>query len=146
MQILQNKILFQQSAFINGEWLEADNKARVIVTNPATNEEIGSVPNMGHVEALKAVEGSHDALVSWKAMTAQARADILMSWYKLTLDNAEDIALIMTIEQGKPLAEALGEVKYAASFIQWFAEEGKRIYGDVIPSTNKKQIKINVLS
>lgn len=139
MQTLKNINLFQQSAFINGEWAEAENKARVIVTNPATGEEIGSVPNMGSVEALKAVEGSHDALQSWKAMTAQARANILMSWYKLTLDNAEEIAFIMTMEQGKPLAEALGEVKYAASFIQWFAEEGKRIYGDVIPSTNKNQ-------
>ncbi|OXL18930.1 NAD-dependent succinate-semialdehyde dehydrogenase [Psychrobacter sp. DAB_AL32B] len=139
MQTLKNVTLFQQSAFINGEWVEADSKARVIVTNPATGEEIGSVPDMGSVEALKAVEDSHDALGSWKAMTAQARADILMSWYKLTLDNAEDIAFIMTMEQGKPLAEALGEVKYAASFIQWFAEEGKRIYGDVIPSTNKDQ-------
>lgn len=139
MQTLKDINLFQQSAFINGEWVEADNKARLIVTNPATDEEIGSVPDMGYVEALKAVEGSHDALQSWKAMTAQARADILMRWYKLTLDNAENIAFIMTMEQGKPLAEALGEVKYAASFIQWFAEEGKRIYGDVIPPTSKNQ-------
>ena len=139
MQTLKGINLFQQSAFINGEWVEAQSKARVIVTNPATGEEIGSVPDMGSAEALKAVDGSHDALQSWKAMTAQARADILTSWYKLTLDNAEEIAFIMTMEQGKPLAEALGEVKYAASFIQWFAEEGKRIYGDVIPSTNKDQ-------
>lgn len=139
MQILENKSLFQQAAFINGKWVEAESQDRVIVTNPATNEEIGSVPNMGRIEALEAVESSHNALQSWKIMTAQARANILMLWHQLTLDNAEDIARIMTTEQGKPFAEALGEVKYAASFIQWFAEEGKRIYGDVIPTTNKGQ-------
>ncbi len=94
---------------------------------------------MGKAEALQAVESSYQALQSWKALTAQARADLLLAWYKLTLEHAEDLARLMTIEQGKPLAEALGEVKYAASFIQWFAEEGKRIYGDVIPTTNAGQ-------
>ncbi|WP_169392034.1 MULTISPECIES: NAD-dependent succinate-semialdehyde dehydrogenase [Psychrobacter] len=139
MKNLKNKDLFQQSAYINGQWVEAEGNACVTVTNPATNETIGFVPNMGRDETAKAINGAYDAFKSWKAMTAQERADILLSWHKLTLDNAEDLALIMTTEQGKPFSEALGEVKYAASFIQWFAEEGKRIYGDVIPTTNKNQ-------
>ena len=139
MSALQENALFQQSAFIAGQWVNADDQDRVIVTNPATDEEIGSIPNMGQAEAQKAVECAYDALQSWKALTAQARADLLLVWHKLTLEHAHELAQIMTIEQGKPLAEALGEVKYAASFIQWFAEEGKRVYGDVIPTTNAGQ-------
>ncbi|WP_374667130.1 NAD-dependent succinate-semialdehyde dehydrogenase [Acinetobacter sp.] len=139
MSALQENVLFQQSAFIDGQWVDADDQDRVLVTNPATDEEIGSIPNMGQAEARQAVESSYRALQAWKALTAQARADLLLAWHKLTLEHADDLARIMTIEQGKPLAEALGEVKYAASFIQWFAEEGKRIYGDVIPTTNAGQ-------
>ena len=139
MSALQENGLFQQLAFIDGQWVEAQDKDQVKVTNPATDEELGSIPNMGQAEATEAVESSYRALQSWKALTAQQRADLLLAWYKLTLDHADELAHIMTIEQGKPLAEALGEVKYAASFIQWFAEEGKRIYGDVIPTTNAGQ-------
>ncbi len=136
---LQDNDLFQQNAFIDGVWVEAQDQNRIKVSNPATEEEIGSIPNMGQAEAFEAVESSYQALQSWKALTAQQRADLLLAWHKLTLEHADDLARIMTIEQGKPLAEALGEVKYAASFIQWFAEEGKRIYGDVIPTTNAGQ-------
>jgi succinate-semialdehyde dehydrogenase / glutarate-semialdehyde dehydrogenase len=136
---LHNNSLFQQNAFIDGTWIEAQDQHRIEVTNPANEELIGSIPNMGQVEAIQAVESSYKALQSWKALTAQARADLLLAWHKLTLEHADELAQIMTIEQGKPLAEALGEVKYAASFIQWFAEEGKRIYGDVIPTTNAGQ-------
>ncbi|OTG81049.1 NAD-dependent succinate-semialdehyde dehydrogenase [Acinetobacter sp. ANC 4648] len=139
MSALQDNDLFQQLAFVDGQWVEAQDKDRVKVTNPATDEEIGSIPNMGQAEAIAAVESAYSALQSWKALTAQARADLLLAWHKLTLEHAAELARIMTIEQGKPLAEALGEVKYAASFIQWFAEEGKRIYGDVIPTTNAGQ-------
>lgn len=139
MSVLQNNSLFQQNAFIDGNWIEAQDQHRIEVTNPANEELIGSIPNMGQVEAIQAVESSYKALQSWKALTAQARADLLLAWHKLTLEHADELAQIMTIEQGKPLAEALGEVKYAASFIQWFAEEGKRIYGDVIPTTNAGQ-------
>lgn len=139
MSALQENALFQQSAFIHGQWVDAEDQDRVLVTNPATDEEIGSIPNMGQAEARQAVESSYRALQSWKALTAQTRADLLLAWHKLTLEHADDLAHIMTIEQGKPLAEALGEVKYAASFIQWFAEEGKRVYGDVIPTTNAGQ-------
>ncbi|URM40247.1 NAD-dependent succinate-semialdehyde dehydrogenase [Acinetobacter sp. AS23] len=139
MSSLQSTELFQQQAYINGQWLAAQSNATVPVTNPATGEEIGTIPNMGAAEATHAVEAAYTALQSWKALTAQNRADILLAWYKLVLDHIDELALIMTIEQGKPLAEAKGEVRYAASFIQWFAEEGKRIYGDVIPTVNNQQ-------
>ncbi|CAI3161141.1 Succinate-semialdehyde dehydrogenase [NADP(+)] GabD [Acinetobacter oleivorans] len=139
MSSLQSTELFQQQAYINGQWLAAQSNATVPVTNPATGEEIGTIPNMGAAEATQAVEAAYTALQSWKALTAQNRADILLAWYKLVLDYIDELALIMTIEQGKPLAEAKGEVRYAASFIQWFAEEGKRIYGDVIPTVNNQQ-------
>ncbi|PJF04645.1 NAD-dependent succinate-semialdehyde dehydrogenase [Acinetobacter seifertii] len=139
MSSLQSTELFQQQAYINGQWLAAQSNATVPVTNPATGEEIGTIPNMGGAEATQAVEAAYTALQSWKALTAQNRADILLAWYTLVLDHSDELALIMTIEQGKPLAEAKGEVRYAASFIQWFAEEGKRIYGDVIPTVNNQQ-------
>ncbi|WOE31725.1 MULTISPECIES: NAD-dependent succinate-semialdehyde dehydrogenase [unclassified Acinetobacter] len=139
MSALQHYDLFQQSAFIGGQWLDAQDQDTVIVTNPATDEQIGRIPNMGQAEATQAVECAYQALQSWKALTAQARADLLLAWYQLTLAHADELAHIMTIEQGKPLAEALGEVKYAASFIQWFAEEAKRVYGDIIPTTNTAQ-------
>ncbi|PTV53944.1 NAD-dependent succinate-semialdehyde dehydrogenase [Acinetobacter seifertii] len=139
MSSLQTTELFQQQAYINGQWLAAQSNATVPVTNPATGEEIGTIPNMGGAEATQAVEAAYTALQSWKALTAQNRADILLAWYTLVLDHSDELALIMTIEQGKPLAEAKGEVRYAASFIQWFAEEGKRIYGDVIPTVNNQQ-------
>lgn len=139
MSELQNNSLFQQNAFVDGTWIEAQDQHRIEVTNPANEELIGSIPNMGQAETIQAIESSYQALQSWKALTAQARADLLLAWHKLTLEHADELAQIMTIEQGKPLAEALGEVKYAASFIQWFAEEGKRIYGDVIPTTNAGQ-------
>ena len=139
MSSLQSTELFQQQAYINGQWLAAQSNATVPVTNPATGEEIGTIPNMGAAEATQAVEAAYTALQSWKALTAQNRADILLAWYKLVLDHIDELALIMTIEQGKPLAEAKGEVRYAASFIQWFAEDGKRIYGDVIPTVNNQQ-------
>ncbi|EOT7359598.1 NAD-dependent succinate-semialdehyde dehydrogenase [Acinetobacter baumannii] len=139
MSSLQSTELFQQQAYINGQWLAAQSNATVPVSNPATGEEIGTIPNMGAAEATQAIEAAYTALQSWKALTAQNRADILLAWHKLVLDYTDELALIMTIEQGKPLAEAKGEVRYAASFIQWFAEEGKRIYGDVIPTVNNQQ-------
>lgn len=139
MSSLQGSALFQQQALINGQWVNAQSQASVPVTNPATGEEIGVIPNMGAAEATEAVEAASQALSAWKGLTAQQRANLLMAWYQLVLEHADELARIMTIEQGKPLAEALGEVKYAASFIQWFAEEGKRVYGDVIPTVNQQQ-------
>lgn len=139
MSSLQGNALFQQSGLINGQWVNAQSGATIAVTNPATGEEIGQIPNMGAAEATQAVDVAYQALTQWKGLTAQARADLLLAWHQLVLHHADELARIMTIEQGKPLAEALGEVKYAASFIQWFAEEGKRVYGDVIPTTNSQQ-------
>ncbi|MFW1801848.1 NAD-dependent succinate-semialdehyde dehydrogenase [Acinetobacter nematophilus] len=139
MTSLQGSQLFQQRGLVNGQWIDAQSHDTVPVTNPATGEEIGLIPNMGASEATHAVEVADQALRTWKAYTAQQRADLMLAWYRLVLEHADELARIMTIEQGKPLAEALGEVKYAASFIQWFAEEGKRVYGDVIPTTNSQQ-------
>ncbi|MCX5469016.1 NAD-dependent succinate-semialdehyde dehydrogenase [Acinetobacter nematophilus] len=139
MTSLQGSQLFQQRGLVNGQWIDAQSHDTVPVTNPATGEEIGLIPNMGASEATHAVEVADQALRTWKALTAQQRADLMLAWHRLVLEHADELARIMTIEQGKPLAEALGEVKYAASFIQWFAEEGKRVYGDVIPTTNNQQ-------
>jgi len=126
--------LLRQTAYLNGEWCEADSGARTEIFNPATGELIGAVPNMGRDEARRAIEAAQAAQPAWRALTAKERAARLRRWYELMLENQEDLARIMTAEQGKPLAEARGEVAYAASFLEWFAEEGKRLYGDVIPA------------
>ena len=105
--------------------------------NPATGELIGVVPNMGRGETRRAIEAAQAAQPAWRALTAKERAERLRRWYELMLENQEDLARIMTAEQGKPLAEARGEIAYAASFIEWFAEEAKRIYGDTIPGHQK---------
>ncbi|WP_164662200.1 NAD-dependent succinate-semialdehyde dehydrogenase [Tropicibacter sp. Alg240-R139] len=130
-----NEELLRQACLINGEWLDVESTEAVIeVTNPSDLSIVGRVPNMGAQETHNAIEAAHKALPSWRAKTAKERAKILRRWYELILENQEDLAAIMTAEQGKPLAESQGEVLYGASFIEWFAEEGKRIYGDVIPS------------
>ncbi|MEB2328058.1 MAG: NADP-dependent succinate-semialdehyde dehydrogenase [Pseudomonas sp.] len=126
--------LLRQMAYLNGEWCEADSGARTEIFNPATGELVGAVPNMGRGETRRAIEAAQAAQPAWRALTAKERAARLRRWYELMLDNQEDLARIMTAEQGKPLAEARGEVAYAASFLEWFAEEGKRLYGDVIPA------------
>ncbi len=126
--------LLRQTAYLNGEWREADSGARTEIFNPATGELIGVVPNMGRGETRRAIEAAQAAQPAWRALTAKERAARLRRWYELMLENQEDLARIMTAEQGKPLAEARGEVAYAASFLEWFAEEGKRLYGDVIPA------------
>ncbi len=126
--------LLRQTAYLNGEWCEADSGARTEIFNPATGELIGVVPNMGRGETRRAIEAAQAAQPAWRALTAKERAERLRRWYELMLENQEDLARIMTAEQGKPLAEARGEVAYAASFLEWFAEEGKRLYGDVIPA------------
>nr|WP_312145528.1 MULTISPECIES: NADP-dependent succinate-semialdehyde dehydrogenase [Stutzerimonas stutzeri subgroup] len=133
MQIGQPDLL-RQTAYLNGEWCEADSGARTEIFNPATGERIGAVPNMGRGETRRAIEAAQAAQPAWRALTAKERAARLRRWYELMLENQEDLARIMTAEQGKPLAEARGEVAYAASFLEWFAEEGKRLYGDVIPA------------
>jgi succinate-semialdehyde dehydrogenase/glutarate-semialdehyde dehydrogenase len=131
---LQDASLLRQQAYVNGEWCEADSGARSEICNPATGEKIGSVPNMGRGETRRAIEAAQTAQPAWRALTAKERANRLRNWFELILANQEDLARIMTAEPGKPLAEARGEIAYAASFIEWFAEEGKRAYGDVIPA------------
>ncbi|MCY1282680.1 Glutarate-semialdehyde dehydrogenase DavD [compost metagenome] len=131
---LKDNDLFRQQAFIGGTWCDADDGRTVAVSDPASGELLGSVPNMGGMETLRAIEAADAALPAWRARTAKERAQILRRWFELMLQHEDDLARLMTLEQGKPLAEAVGEIRYAASFIEWFAEEGKRIYGDVIPS------------
>ncbi|WP_434636229.1 NADP-dependent succinate-semialdehyde dehydrogenase [Klebsiella sp. I138] len=130
---LNDLTLFRQQAFINGEWREAITGDVIPVTNPANGEVLGSVPKMGAEETRDAIHAAHRALPAWRQLTAKERAAILRRWFDLMMANQDDLARLMTLEQGKPLAEAKGEIGYAASFIEWFAEEGKRIYGDTIP-------------
>ncbi|EOZ4917412.1 TPA: NADP-dependent succinate-semialdehyde dehydrogenase [Pseudomonas aeruginosa] len=131
--LIKNPSLFRQQAFIDGVWLDADSKKVISVSNPATGETIGTVPRMGVDETRRAIEAANKALPAWSALTAKERGSKLRRWFELMMANQEDLAVLMTSEQGKPLAESRGEIAYAASFIEWFAEEGKRIYGDVIP-------------
>lgn len=128
-----NPLLFKTQAYINGKWLGADSGETIDVTNPATGEVIGTIPNMGKAEAERAVLAAEAALTVWQQKSAKERANILRKWFNLMMQHQEDLAYILTLEQGKPLAEAKGEVAYGASYIEWFAEEAKRIYGDTIP-------------
>ncbi len=130
---LNDSNLFRQKALINGEWLDANNGEVIDVTNPANGDKLGSVPKMGADETRAAIDAANRALPAWRALTAKERANILRNWFNLMMEHQDDLARLMTLEQGKPLAEAKGEISYAASFIEWFAEEGKRIYGDTIP-------------
>ena len=132
MQLKDSK-LFHQQAYIDGRWSDATTRATVDVINPATQQKIGTVPNMGAAETRRAIQAAHAAFPAWAAKTAKERAVILKRWHDLMMANQEDLATLMTAEQGKPLAEAKGEIAYAASFLEWFAEEAKRLYGDVIP-------------
>lgn len=131
---LSDQALFRQQCYINGQWRNADTNATIEVTNPATGEVLGTTPAMGAAETQEAIAAAGRAFVDWKATTARHRSQLLRRWFDLMLEHQEDLARIMTLEQGKPLAEARGEILYAASFVEWFAEEGKRVYGDVIPS------------
>ena len=125
--------LFRESAYIDGQWVTSKSGKTFSVDNPATGEIIAEVPDLGAQEARHAIDAAHRAFPSWSKKTAKERAVILRKWFDLILENQEDLARLMTLEQGKPLAEARGEVAYAGAFIEWFAEEGKRIYGDTIP-------------
>lgn len=130
---IQDKSLFRQQAYINGEWVGASNGLMVEIRNPATGETLGNVPDMGTDETRKAIEAANAAWPKWRAMTAKERATIMRRWYDMMIAATDDLGAILTLEQGKPLAEAKGEIAYGASFIDWFAEEGRRAYGDVIP-------------
>ncbi|MBP0588315.1 NAD-dependent succinate-semialdehyde dehydrogenase [Paraburkholderia sp. LEh10] len=139
MNALQNPSLLREQGYIDGQWRSADDSATLDVHNPATGERLASVPNMGAGEARAAIEAAHRAFPAWRATTAKERARLLRNWFELVMANQDALAEIMTREQGKPLAEARGEIAYAASFIEWFGEQAKRIDGDVIPSPNPDQ-------
>ncbi len=131
--MFKDSTLLRHEAFIAGEWAAADSGQTFPVTNPATGDELARVADCGIAETQRAIAAAEAALPEWRAKTATARATVLRRWHDLILENAEDLALLMTLEQGKPLAESRGEVRYGATFIEWFAEEGKRAYGDIIP-------------
>src|SRR6476661_4392784 len=130
---LQDSDLFRQQAYIGGRWCDAESGATVEVNNPATGEILGTVPRMGANETWRAIEAAKDAFADWSQRPAKERSNLMRRWYDLIMANVDDLGALMTAEQGKPLAEAKGEVAYAASFIEWFAEEAKRVYGDTIP-------------
>ncbi|MDB5892533.1 MAG: succinate-semialdehyde dehydrogenase, partial [Rhodoferax sp.] len=138
---LRNPELFRQQAYLDGRWCDADSGATFEVTNPATGEVLGHVPEMGAAETRRAILAAQAAWATWRRKTAKERSVILRKWNDLMLANADDLAAIMTAEQGKPLAESKGEIAYAASFIEWFAEEGKRVNGDTLQSpANDKRL------
>ncbi|MBL8669902.1 MAG: NADP-dependent succinate-semialdehyde dehydrogenase [Alphaproteobacteria bacterium] len=130
---LKDPTLFRERCYVAGAWIDADNRQTIPVKNPATGAVLGSVPKLGAAETRRAIEAANAAFPAWRAKTAKERAAILRKWHDLMLANVDDLGAIMTAEQGKPLPEAKGEIAYAASFIEWFAEEAKRVYGDTIP-------------
>ncbi|MBY4678469.1 NAD-dependent succinate-semialdehyde dehydrogenase [Marinobacterium arenosum] len=141
---LKDSSLLKTQAYINGQWLAGDNGETFAVSNPATGEQLAEVASVGAAETRRAIEAAEQAMQAWKASSAKARSAILRRWYELILANQEDLAVLMTAEQGKVLAESRGEVAYGASFIEWFAEEAKRVYGDVIPTpqTDRRAVVI----
>lgn len=141
---LKDPSLLRHQAYIGGEWQAADSDATFEVFDPATGESLGTVPKMGAAETARAIEAAQAAWAGWRMKTAKERAAILRRWFDLVIANSDDLALILTTEQGKPLAEAKGEIAYAASFIEWFAEEGKRVAGDTLPTpdANKRIVVV----
>ena len=133
MTQLKDPALLRTRCYINGQWLDADSGRTIAVSNPATGETIGSVPDMGAAEAERAVAAAQAALPAWRALTAKQRSQILRRWFDLMMEAQEELATLLTLEQGKPLAESRGEIAYGASYIEWYAEEAKRVYGDTIP-------------
>jgi succinate-semialdehyde dehydrogenase/glutarate-semialdehyde dehydrogenase len=130
---LADTTLFRQRCYIDGAWVDADDGGTLDVTNPADDSKLGTVPKMGAGETARAIASANAAWPAWRAKTGKERAAILRRWFELMLENQDDLAALMTAEQGKPLAEAKGEVVYGGSFVEWFAEEAKRVYGDTIP-------------
>lgn len=136
---ISNQALFKQQCYINGAWQNATSAQTLTVINPANGQLVGTIPNMGSIETRLAIQAAHAALPAWRSKTAKERSQLLRRWYDLILSNLNDLAIILTTEQGKPLAEAQGEIRYGASFIEWFAEEAKRVYGDIIPAPIQNQ-------
>lgn len=132
----QAQALIRSTCFINGQWCAATSNERIPVTNPANQEVITQVPALTAEDVAQAIDAAHQALAGWRQQSAQERSAVLRKWFDLIMANQTPLAEIMTLEQGKPLAEAKGEIAYAASFIEWYAEEAKRIYGETIPGPN----------
>ena len=130
---LKDAKLFRQQGYIDGQWVDADTKQTIDVTNPATGNKLGTVPNMGADETRRAIVAANRAWPAWRAKTGKERSVILRKWFDLMMANQDDLAKLMTLEQGKPLAESKGEIVYGGGFVEWFAEEAKRVYGDIIP-------------
>lgn len=139
MQGLRNSHLFKEACFINGEWIQADSGKTIPVVNPYDGNVLGHIPECIQTEAHLAIEAAQTAWHTWKNTSAKERSDVLWAWARLIDQNKEDLSRIMTLEQGKPLAESRGEIDYANAYIKWFAEEGKRAYGDIIPSNKLHQ-------
>lgn len=129
--------LFRQQCYVNGQWSDADEGESLDVTNPATGKVLGTIPKMGVSETRRAIQAASEAWGAWRNLTAKERAVILRRWFELMIANTEDLAQIMTAEQGKSLSESRGEIAYAASYLEWYSEEGKRAYGDVVPSSSR---------
>ncbi|WDU52864.1 NAD-dependent succinate-semialdehyde dehydrogenase [Taylorella equigenitalis] len=129
-----NPLIFKQQALIGDQWMDALSGETIVVTNPATGETVGTVPKMGTKEAEQAVEEAQMALPNWSVLPANERSNLLRKWFDLMIEHKEELARLLTIEQGKPLKEAEGEILYGAAYIEWFAEEAKRVYGDTIPA------------
>ena len=136
---LKHSALFQQACYIGGEWIQSDSGDMIDVDNPANGKIIGRVPDCGSAETARAIAAADTAFHSWKTKTANERSELLYRWYELMIEHTDDLGALMTLEQGKPLAEAKGEVNYAASFIKWFAEEARRSYGETIPGAKPDQ-------
>ncbi|KPQ24911.1 MAG: succinate-semialdehyde dehydrogenase / glutarate-semialdehyde dehydrogenase [Halomonas sp. HL-48] len=139
MEALKETKLYCPFAYIDGSWVAADSGEQINVLNPATGETVGDMPRLGKAETERAIEAADAALPAWRSLTAQERADLLLKWHDLMLEHQQDLAMLMTHEQGKPLKEAAGEIAYAASFLRWFAEEARRVYGETIPAANSHQ-------
>lgn len=139
MKGLQDDSLIKEVCFLNGNWVEADSKKTITVTNPFDDKIIGHVPNCGQTETSRAIDAAEKAQITWRNKTAEERAKCLFAWADLIDEHKDDLAHIMTLEQGKPLSESKSEMDYANSFIRWFAEEARRVYGDVIPAPKKNQ-------
>lgn len=139
MQGLHHTQLFREACYINGEWVQAEDNRVIAVRNPFNGETLGHVPECGGQETKRAIHAAHDALPAWRALTAKERCDKLHVWAALIDQHQDDLARIMTYEQGKPFSESKGEITYANSFIKWFAEEGRRVYGDIIPTEKSNQ-------
>ncbi len=130
---LNDMSLFRQKAYVDGAWIDADSGETIEVTNPANGDVLGTVPKLSAAETRRAIEAAERAWPAWRIKTGKERAAVLRKWFDLMMANQEDLAILMTLEQGKPLAESRGEIAYGASFVEWFAEEAKRVYGDTVP-------------